>query len=168
MPTPDFFTYLQRLFPLNARHADVELPAPPTERMPPGWSAQLERQIETHARAAGIPYEMADRLVRAESNYDRMARGTSGEIGLTQLMPKTAVAMGVTDPTDPDQNLRGGFQYLRQLLDRYDGNYTQALMAYNWGPTNVSKALRTPPTGAAIRGQQRARAYAEKVGGKRE
>ena len=149
------------------RTADVALPVPPHNRMPRAWSPQLERQIWAAAEAAGIDPELGDRLVRTESSYNPLARSKAGAVGLTQLMPDTALEMGVTERTDPEQSLRGGFGYLKKLIDRYDGDVEKALMAYNWGPKNVAKAVLTPPVGKAARGQQRARAYAAKVGGSR-
>ena len=178
IPTPNFLAYLQQLLgsaiPSSEsdprRTANIDLPVAAQDRMPPAWSPQLERQIETVANRYGIDPAMADRLVRAESSYNPMAVGTSGERGLTQLMPGTALEMGVTDPSDPEQSLQGGFGYLRKLIDRYEGDTHKALMAYNWGPGKVAKAIRAtkPLTGKAAQGQARARAYASKVGGKRD
>lgn len=173
---PNLLAYLQQLLGESApspapgprRTTDLDLPVPARDRMPPAWSPQLERQIAAAAEAAGLDPALADRLVRTESSYNPLARSRAGAVGLTQLMPATALDMGVTNRTDPAQSLRGGFGYLRQLIDRYDGDVEQALMAYNWGPGNVAKAITTPPTGRKARGQQQARAYAAKVGGTRE
>ena len=57
-----------------------------------------------------------------------------------QLMPATAVDLGVRDPYDADQNIRGGSAYLRRLLDRFDGDETLALADYNAGPEAVRRA----------------------------
>jgi soluble lytic murein transglycosylase-like protein len=66
-------------------------------------------------------------------------------MGLMQLMPGTAAAMGVSDPLDPDDNLRGGVRYLGQLLERYGGDLRLALGAYNAGPALVDKFGDIPP-----------------------
>jgi len=64
-------------------------------------------------------------------------------VGLTQLMPKTAASLGV-DPTNVDENLRGGSRYLKDLLIKYDGNKAKALAAYNAGPGRVDKGGPLP------------------------
>ncbi len=56
-----------------------------------------------------------------------------------QLMPATAEELGVNRPFDPEQNVMGGTRYLRQLLDRYEGDLDHALAAYNWGMGNVER-----------------------------
>jgi soluble lytic murein transglycosylase-like protein len=63
-----------------------------------------------------------------------------GAQGVMQLMPKTARSLGVKDAFDPRQNIFGGTKYLKYLLDRFDGDVTLTLAAYNAGPELVSKA----------------------------
>lgn len=169
----DILTYLQQLLAQETpsssqpkRTMDIPLSVPYRDRMPSAWSPQLERQIETIAKMYDIDPEIADRLVRAESSYNAKALGTKGERGLTQLMPATAVEMDVTDPTDPEQSLHGGFGYLQKLMKRYKGDTKKALTAYNWGMGNLDRAILTPPAKKS-KGQQNAEAYADKIRGKR-
>src|SRR5215471_8833784 len=75
-------------------------------------------------------------MIEHESGFNPKKPGTSGEIGLGQLMPDTAKGLGVTDRTDINQSYRGAAQYLRQMLDnpKAGGDYRKALMLYNSGP----------------------------------
>ena len=81
-----------------------------------------------------------------------------------QLMPKTARDMGVSDVLDPSQNVDGGSRYLREMLDRHDGDLSLALAAYNAGPEAVRKYGGIPPfretqncVGKVMRAYERAR-----------
>jgi hypothetical protein len=94
------------------------------------------------------------RLIEVESSGNANAIGPktkSGEraIGLGQLMPKTAKELGVTDPSDPTQNIYGAAKYLRKNLDKFNGDYGQAIAGYNAGPNNravVEKNWKLLPT----------------------
>ena len=96
---------------------------------------------------ASSQYEVSPRLLAAltgqESAWRASARSPKGAVGLTQLMPATARALAV-DPRDPEANLAGGARYLRQLIDRFDGNLERALAAYNAGPARVDRAKGIP------------------------
>lgn len=103
------------------------------------------RQALTDAsRASGISPALLERVVAAESGGDPTAVSPKGAMGLMQLMPATARAMGVVNPFDPVQNLVGGALYLRQQYDRF-GSWPLALAAYNAGPGAVEAAGGIPP-----------------------
>jgi soluble lytic murein transglycosylase-like protein len=107
---------------------------------------QLAMTIMDAAMEYGIEPEMAFGLVRAESGFRNSATSHVGAIGLTQLMPRTArwLEPGVTtrELRNSETNLRIGMRYLRDLLDKYEGNERLALLAYNRGPGTVDRVLR--------------------------
>ncbi len=100
------------------------------------------------ARAAamrhGIPSDIFLKLVTRESNWNPKARSHKGAMGLAQLMPGTARALGVRNAWDPAQNLDGGARYLSQQYRKFR-NWRLALAAYNAGPGAVEKYNGVPP-----------------------
>jgi hypothetical protein len=105
----------------------------------------LEALARRIAQEAGVDPDLFVRLVRQESGFRVDAVSPAGAQGLTQLMPATARGLGVSDPFDPEQNLRGGARFLRAMLDEFGGDYRLALAAYNAGPGNVRKYGGVPP-----------------------
>lgn len=87
------------------------------------------------------PPSLVKAVIQVESAGKPEAISSKGAGGLMQLMPGTAKALGVEDRFDPEQNVEGGSRYLQQMLDKY-GKTDIALAAYNWGPSNVDKAIR--------------------------
>jgi soluble lytic murein transglycosylase-like protein len=107
--------------------------------------ADLSADIYDIALSEGIDPAMAFRLVRVESEFYERARSPMNAIGLTQLRLPTArfYKPDVTDAQlfDRHTNLRLGFRFLKDLLERFDGNVDHALLAYNRGPTTVAAIL---------------------------
>ena len=95
--------------------------------------------IATAATATQLRPALVHAVVRAESAYRSDAVSSKGAVGLMQLMPGTAERYGVTDRRDPAQNLRGGTEYLRDLLQMFDNDLQLALAAYNAGENAVIK-----------------------------
>lgn len=95
--------------------------------------------VEKEQTASRIRPSLVKAVILQESGGNPKATSDAGAVGLMQLMPATAKALGV-DPTDPEQNVEGGTRYLGQLMKQF-GDEKLALAAYNWGPGNVRKAL---------------------------
>jgi len=111
-----------------------------TER---GWAGDYAQALVEVAKANELSPYLLEAVVWQESRWNPAARSRAGAIGLAQLMPGTARDLGV-DPNDPLQNLSGGARYLRQQLNRFDGNVEKALAAYNAGPGRVMTAGGIP------------------------
>jgi soluble lytic murein transglycosylase-like protein len=92
----------------------------------------------------GLPRELVRSVMAAESGFQPAAISPKGAIGLMQLMPDTAQALGA-DPHDPAQNVDAGTRYLRDLLEKYNYGLRHALAAYNAGPAAVDKYNGVPP-----------------------
>jgi Transglycosylase SLT domain len=116
--------------------------------------ADMATAVYDVALSEGIDPGLAFRLVKVESGFNTRAISHVGAIGLTQVLPSTArlYEPGLTTQQlyDRDTNLRIGFRYLRDLLDRYPANMSLALLAYNRGPAKVEQLLgagRDPANG---------------------
>ncbi|RMF90745.1 MAG: lytic transglycosylase domain-containing protein [Nitrospinota bacterium] len=121
----------------------VRFPQRPTSSPPETRS--LDTIIQRQARRYRIDPALVKAMILAESHFDPYAVSSKGAQGLMQLMPQTARLLGVADPWDPEQNISGGVRYLRSLLDRFQGDLTLALAAYNAGPAAVETWQGVPP-----------------------
>jgi len=124
------------------------------------WTSMLRSMYDNHVDAAARVYQINPDLVRAvmgvESEFDQWAVSSKGARGLMQLMPATARRLGVLDSFDARQNIFGGAQYLRILLDQFQGDVTLALAAYNAGENAVLRYRGVPP-------YKETRGYVQKV-----
>jgi len=108
--------------------------------------ATYESLIHQHANWQGIRADLVRAVIQVESAFNPRAVSPKGAMGLMQLMPATAARLGVLDPFNPAENIRGGVRYLRILLDKYNDNEQLALAAYNAGPNAVDKyGSKIPP-----------------------
>jgi soluble lytic murein transglycosylase-like protein len=101
--------------------------------------------IYKEAKKNNIRPELIAAVVQAESRFKPTARSGAGAIGLMQLVPKTGRWMGARDLTNPAQNIAAGAKYLKYLNDRFDGNETKVIAAYNAGEGNVKRFNGVPP-----------------------
>lgn len=126
-----------RLLPTNTNRLDI------IPRYTGNYKGVYKPLAEAAARKYGIPVDLFNRLVQQESNWNPKAKSHAGAIGLAQLMPFTAKALGV-NPHDPRQNLDGGARYLKQQYNKFR-SWRLALAAYNAGPGAVEKYNGVPP-----------------------
>lgn len=105
----------------------------------------IQDLIRHYAGVFRLDEDLVKAVVKVESDYNPRAVSTRGARGLMQLMPETARDMRVADPFDPEENIRGGTRYLRQMLDKFKGNIELALAAYNAGPSAVRHYGGVPP-----------------------
>jgi soluble lytic murein transglycosylase-like protein len=108
-------------------------------------SGGVREMVERLSREHGLDPRLMDALIRVESGYDPKAVSHKGAMGLMQLMPATASRLGVRNPFDAEQNIRGGMREFARLVDRYRGNLQLALAAYNAGEGAVARYRGIPP-----------------------
>ncbi|MGB9891743.1 lytic transglycosylase domain-containing protein [Thermodesulfovibrio yellowstonii] len=105
---------------------------------------ELEKIVDEKSRFYGVDSKLIKEMIKEESGWNPNAVSPKGAMGIMQLMPQTAILMGVKDPFDPVQNIDGGIKYMKYLLDRFNGNFKLALAAYNAGPNLVESLGRIP------------------------
>ena len=116
----------------SPREVSPENIAPTKER--------IESWVQQYSKENKIDPRIIRAVMTAESTLRPEAVSKKGAFGLMQLMPKTAKALGV-DPRNPEENVKGGTEYLSTLLRQFRGDLTKAVAAYNWGETRVRAAV---------------------------
>lgn len=109
------------------------------------YANTFNQNINDAANEHGLDKALIKAVIHAESGFNQFAVSAKGALGLMQLMPSTAKDLGVSNSFSAEQNIKGGAKYLRQLLDRYNGNLTKAIAAYNAGMDWVDKYKGIPP-----------------------
>ena len=108
-------------------------------------SGELDSIFEEAANSYGVSSIILKSIAKAESGFNPSAVSNVGAVGIMQLMPSTAAALGVSNSYDARENIMGGAKYISQLLSNYQGNISLALAAYNAGSANVDKYGGIPP-----------------------
>jgi soluble lytic murein transglycosylase-like protein len=146
----------------KAAPAPVQVPAPSPRRSTPPVPApvakspakspvaknktqidpQLSQIIRKYSQTHGVDPLLVKAMITVESRWNTRAVSSSGAKGLMQLMPETAASLGVTDPYDPEQNIRAGVTYLGRLFKEFDHpdwqfRQAQVVAAYNAGPNKI-------------------------------
>lgn len=106
---------------------------------------RIRTPLQRFAERYDVDHSLVHAMVRVESCFDPQAVSRVGAQGLMQLMPATAESLGVEQPFDILQNLRGGIEYFGHLQTRYSGDLRLALAAYNAGPNAVARHEGVPP-----------------------
>jgi len=109
------------------------------------YAGEYDGHIDAAARMWGVDATLVRAVIQVESEFDRNAVSSKGAQGLMQLMPFTARRFGVLDTFDARQNVFGGVQYLRVLLDMFGGDVALALAGYNAGENAVLRFGGIPP-----------------------
>jgi soluble lytic murein transglycosylase-like protein len=106
--------------------------------------ADIDLLVEQTASRFHVDPGLIRAVIRVESGYDPKAVSSKGAMGLMQLIPATAQRFGVANPFDPKQNLEGGVNYLKYLLDLFGGDLSLSLAAYNAGEHSVQRSGGIP------------------------
>ena len=114
-------------------------------RLPEGSVGRYATEIDEIAARYGVSPALVRSVIRVESAFNPQAVSRKGAQGLMQLMPQTSLSLGVRDAFNPRQNIEGGVRHLRYLLDRFPGNVSLALAAYNAGEQAVQRYGGVPP-----------------------
>jgi soluble lytic murein transglycosylase-like protein len=143
--------------PVDGRYR-LLLATPPEERERPeragNWlakSAEFDHFIEQAARSHAVRPELVRAVIVVESAFNPNAVSNRGAVGLMQLRPATARRYGVANAFDPEQNIKAGVHYLRDLLTRYGNNLELTLAAYNAGEDAVERYGHSIPPFAETR-----------------
>jgi soluble lytic murein transglycosylase-like protein len=154
--------------PADPRYRPFQAPPPPpppaaapTRPEPaaaPSWTVRFGEFIKAAVERYRVDRRLVEAVITVESAGNPWAVSPKGALGLMQLMPARAAELGVRNALDPKQNIDGGVRHLRDLLQRFTGDVTLALAAYNAGEGAVRQHGGVPPF-------PETRAYVRKIGG---
>jgi soluble lytic murein transglycosylase-like protein len=107
--------------------------------------SKYDTHIEHYAAKYGVDATFVRAVIQVESDFNPRCVSSKGARGLMQLMPATAKRFGVKDVHDPEQNIRGGIQYLAYLTRLFNNDLSRVLAGYNAGENAVIKYGGIPP-----------------------
>jgi soluble lytic murein transglycosylase-like protein len=105
----------------------------------PDEAAVIADSIMRHSQTYDLNPKLVAALMARESKFNPHALSSSGAIGLGQLLPSTAKGLNLDDPYDIDQNAKGTVRYIKSLVDRFNGQVSNAIAAYLEGPNAVMR-----------------------------
>lgn len=125
-----------------------------------------DKEVEVASKIHGVDPDLLRAVIHIESRGNHRAGSHAGAVGLMQMMPRTAKAMGVRNRRNPQDNINGGAKLLARLLKKYDGDLRKTLAAYNWGSGNLAKRTAWPrETRKYVRSVTSIYAWQKKQGG---
>ena len=108
-------------------------------------NSDIAKMLNVAAQKYGVDPKLVFAIAKAESDFNPDVVSSAGAVGVMQLMPDTAAALGVRNIKDPRENIDGGVAYLKQMLTAFNGDTTKAVAAYNAGPQAVKDYDGVPP-----------------------
>jgi soluble lytic murein transglycosylase-like protein len=126
--------------------------------------AAIEQFVEKSAKKHQVDPKLVRAVIQVESDYDTQAVSNKGAMGLMQLMPATAQQLGVEDPFSASQNIEGGVNYLKYLLDLFGGDISMSLAAYNAGEGRVLRRGGVPQIPETVNYVQKVRSLYDPEG----
>ena len=111
---------------------------------------EINTLVEQTAQRYQVDPQLVRAIIQVESDFDTHAVSRKGAMGLMQLIPATAERFGVRNPFNPKQNIEGGVNYLKYLLNLFDGDLTLSLAAYNAGEHSVMRRGGVPPISETV------------------
>ena len=130
---------------LNSVQYNVYIKESSAHQSDPSSSTRYDHLIAEASRRYGVNESLLKAIIKAESGFNPRAVSKKGDKGLMQLMPENIRAFRLTDPFDPRENIMGGTRYFKRMINRYGGELSLAIAAYNAGPEKVDQYRGVPP-----------------------
>ncbi len=130
---------------LVEKHSDQNQPQQIKETPTNVTIPEIQETAKKYAVKNGLPPSLVNAVIKVESGFNPFAVSKKGARGLMQLMPSVLKELGIENPFNVDENIKGGVNILKQLLGKYDWNLKKALAAYNAGETAVDRNNGIPP-----------------------